>query len=136
LGPNEAAINSETKTDLLSQRLAAFAPASDREYHAVQWDRAIKRRFGRLKPKTLELLLDLCRNDDLQSSIVYLKEEYAKNGISTGLKPLEPTLESLNSFANALGSLSQAGPQPAMLLWGSTLLLIQVSKAAAVVLPG
>jgi hypothetical protein len=111
-----------------SDRLATFSSAMDRDHQVVQWRRGIKRQFGRLNRRTAELLLDLCENDDLQSTIVYLDAEYKRQGLAAGIRLLESTLESLNSFSGALCCLAQAGPEPVQLLWGSTLLLIKVRR--------
>lgn len=111
-----------------SQRLAAFAPEHDREHHVVQWNRAIRRHFGRLKkPQTQQLLLDLCDNTDLESSLAYLQKEYEDHGVVAAFGNLEGSFGAINSFSTALSSIAQAGNQPGQVLWGSFLLLINVS---------
>lgn len=117
-----------------SNRLAAIVfpsplsnAAKDNNYHAVQWRRGIRRHFGKLNAKKAQLLLELCDNDDLPSTVAYLDSEYSRQGLVSGIKILEPTLASIESFSQALTCLAQAGPESVQLLWGSVLLLVKVS---------
>lgn len=128
---NGIALSDETTRDLtaieISKRLAAFTPSENVDTQHIQWYEAIERRFGSLKPKTAALLLSLCDNDDLRSSIEFLDKEYRSHSIISRLQRLEPTLANLNSLERGLTSLAHAGPFPIQVLWGSTLLLIKIT---------
>ncbi|KAF2645929.1 hypothetical protein P280DRAFT_442915 [Massarina eburnea CBS 473.64] len=113
-----------TTEQVVSQRLAQFAPEKDRGHHSVQWSRAIERHIGQLKPRTAKALLDLCDNSDLESSLAQLTKEYTEHGLVATFNQLEGTLGAINSFSTALSSIAQVGDRPGNLLWGSTLLLI------------
>ncbi|KAF4991480.1 hypothetical protein FGRMN_7791 [Fusarium graminum] len=116
-----------------SNRLAAIvfsSPANigrEQGLHAVQWRRGIRRHFGKLNTKKAQLLLELCDNDDLPSTIAYLDSEYSRQGLVSGVKTLEPTLASIESFSQALTCIAQAGPESVQLLWGSILFLVKVT---------
>lgn len=99
---------------------------TDRDFLALQWRRSVTRRCSRLDASNRELLLELSEKDDLHSSIWYLDQEYKDRGLAIGIKHLEPTLQSINSFSDALTCLSQSGPKVTQILWGSFLLLIKV----------
>lgn len=123
----------ESSVTAASHRLAALTSSSpsavaarDHEYHVVQWKRGIQRHYGKISPRRANMLVELCNNDDLQSSIAYLDAEYKRQGLAVGIKSLEPTLLSINSFSQALTCIAQAGPESIQLLWGSTLLLVKV----------
>ncbi|KAF4769379.1 hypothetical protein HAV15_008731 [Penicillium sp. str.  len=100
---------------------------TDRDFLALQWRRSVTRRCSRLDASNRELLLELSEKDDLHSSIWYLDQEYKDRGLAIGIKHLEPTLQSINSFSDALTCLSQSGPKVTQILWGSFLLLIKLA---------
>ncbi|KAF5001848.1 hypothetical protein FDECE_10837 [Fusarium decemcellulare] len=106
---------------------SSFSTGHDRDYQVVQWQRGIQRHFSRLSARHRRVLLELCNNDDLPSSIAYLDGEYKHQGLAIGIKTLEPTLTSIDSFSHALSCLAQAGPESIQLLWGSILLLVKIT---------
>lgn len=116
----------------IADRATSQIPGSARwEFHATSsWTTSLESAVRSLSQKDQELLADLSDNDTVESSLEYLRSKYLDRTTSIATHNLSAFLRKINRFTLALTSLSQAGPSPAMLVWGSVQFLMTVSTAS------
>lgn len=98
------------------------------EFHATSsWTTSLESAVRSLSQKDQELLAELSDKNSIELSLEYLRSKYLDRATSVATQNLSAFLRKINRFTLALTSLSQAGPSPAMLVWGSVQLLMTVS---------
>ncbi|KAL4804991.1 hypothetical protein BDV18DRAFT_161391 [Aspergillus unguis] len=90
------------------------------------WNKTLDKKIRSLSKDDAALLRQLLQSDNKDSSLLRLTESYEAKGFIRYLRRLEPLLETVDAFTNAITSICQ-GFETATVVWGCLQLLLTVS---------
>lgn len=97
---------------------------SRQKRHESQWERLFEQKRHEFLANDCRRALQIRSFDELQTGLQQLAASYQTNGFPDLLTRLNPTLEHIQSFNNAITSASQFEPT-ACLVWGAAQALMQ-----------
>lgn len=104
-----------------------------KKFHQNQWERLFEQKRHEFLANDCRSALDVGSFDDLQAGLRQIVSEYQASGFPNLLSRVNPILNHVQSFNNAVTSASQADPRTC-LVWGAVQALMQVGRTALLLL--